>query len=464
MKKLEKLANLYPHIGEASRAILERFKTSNKTCLIMPTGTGKTLTSSIVVKTLKIKTMYLCPNRYILRQTKRNYSKSGIDNVSFISYPNMISRIKSGDINYFANIDLFILDEFHRLGSEVWGNESWRKIMETFPESKILGLTATEFRFLDGCRDMSQELFNGDVAYKLTLFQCFRRGILKAPLYVIGTDITAEIPKLEERVEKLKDPEHKKKAKRMVKNLVSSWEKSKGIAGLYKEYILSRKNINKLMVFYEGIDRTKEMQDLVERTLREAEYKGNIKFYVANSDNDDSLEEVTMFNDEKFDGLKVMLSINMLNEGIHVDDCTAEVMYRSTTSGNIYYQQIGRVMSLSNKICPVILDLVQNLTLSQGVKEQLIECEERGENTENQEDGIEIVIPENEDQINKELNIPEDNKKKNKKEPEGIEIKDMTIDFQEACKMLDEERWNLKIKFEQIKKDFEKDGLSIFGL
>lgn len=446
MKKLEKLANLYPHIKEASRAILERLSVSNKTCLIMPTGTGKTLTSSIVVKTLGLKTMYLCPNWCILGQTKRNFSKSGINNVSFITYPGMVSRIKSGDINYFADIDLFILDEFHRLGSEVWGNDSWKKIMDTFPESKILGLTATELRFLDGGRDMSMELFNGDVAYKLTLSQCFRRGILKAPLYVIGMDLKDEIPELEKRVEKIKDPKHKKTARELVKKLVSNWEETKGVAGLYKEYILSRKNLDKLMVFYEGIENTDSMKSLVEKTLREAGYEGGIKFYIANSDNDASLEEVSLFNEEPFDGLKVILSINMLNEGLHVDGCTAEVMYRSTTSGNIYYQQVGRVMSLSNKERPVILDLVQNVTLSQELKEKLEECERA------------------EKELEDHTNIPGNDINKF----EGIEIKDMTLDFQEACKMLDEERWrsvqNAKRVCENILKGDFSDFENIFTI
>lgn len=131
-KDLKQLTNIFPHVGEATNAILENLRKSRKTCLIMPTGTGKTMVSSIVVGDLGMKTMYLCPNAYILEQTKERYTESSL-NSQFMTYPEMMSRIKSGDLNYFSGIDLFILDEFHRLGSEIWG-ESWRE--KTFERDK----------------------------------------------------------------------------------------------------------------------------------------------------------------------------------------------------------------------------------------------------------------------------------------------------------------------------------------
>lgn len=436
--KTSKLTKIYPHIEKASEAVLDRLKKSRKTCVIMPTGTGKTMVSSVVIENLGVKTMYLCPNNYILDQTKEKYQWSGIES-RFTTYPDLMSRIKSGDINYFSGIDLFILDEFHRLGSEVWG-ESWKTVEKKFPESKILGLTATETRYLDGGRDMAKELFQGDISYELTLSGCFNEGILRAPKYVIAADITSTITEMEDKVNVIKNPEHKKEVKEMIKNLRHNWIRTKGLAECYRKYILENPSVDfqKMIVFHERISEADDIKKLVAKNLRDAGYQGGIKFYTANSENPESLEEIRGFNKDSYDGIKILLSVNMCNEGLHVEGCSVEVQYRSTTSKNVYLQQIGRIMSLGCKTQPVILDLVQNVSLSNGIidinpkdpRSRSGKCRDWGD-----------------------LNLPEE-----------FEIINTTLDYQKVCEMLDEERHELSIKCKQLLERYKTDGLFIVGL
>ena len=59
--------------------------------------------------------------------------------------------------------DYIILDEFHRCGAQMWG-VGVQNLLELFPQVPLLGLTATNIRYLDNQRDMADELFVGNVA------------------------------------------------------------------------------------------------------------------------------------------------------------------------------------------------------------------------------------------------------------------------------------------------------------
>lgn len=68
------------------------------------------------------------------------------------------------------------------------------------------------------------------------------------------------------------------------------------------------------------------------------------------------------FESDNYDGLKVAISVNMLNEGIHVPHVDGIIMLRSTISRLIIEQQIGRCLTAENILKrPVVLDLVNNM-------------------------------------------------------------------------------------------------------
>ena len=72
-----------------------------------------------------------------------------------------------------------IMDEFHRAGAEHWG-EKVQKLLALCPDAKLLGLTATNVRYLDNNRDMAGELFDGRIASEMTLSEAIVQGILPA--------------------------------------------------------------------------------------------------------------------------------------------------------------------------------------------------------------------------------------------------------------------------------------------
>lgn len=71
------------------------------------------------------------------------------------------------------------------------------------------------------------------------------------------------------------------------------------------------------------------------------------------------------FRDFKQDGdtthLRLLFAIDVLNEGIHVEDISGVILLRPTISPIVYKQQIGRALSASSAREPVIFDIVNNI-------------------------------------------------------------------------------------------------------
>ena len=112
------------------------------------------------------------------------------------------------DENEIAAIrpDFIILDEFHRCGVKQWG-QGTQALLNTYPNTSLLGLSATNIRFLDNQRDMAKELFDGYIASEISLGEAIAREILKPPKYVLSVySFQKDLEKYEERVEKLRNP------------------------------------------------------------------------------------------------------------------------------------------------------------------------------------------------------------------------------------------------------------------
>lgn len=73
-----------------------------------------------------------------------------------------------------------------------------------------------------------------------------------------------------------------------------------------------------------------------------------------------NINTINTTDQQKLSHLKLLYCIDMLNEGIHVDDVDGVILLRPTVSPIIYLQQIGRALSAGSKNQPVIFDLVNN--------------------------------------------------------------------------------------------------------
>ena len=119
----------------------------------------------------------LSPSEYIFKTQIENWENAGgekLRNIRFYTYAKLMGM--SCEELSVIEPDYIILDEFHRCGAEVWG-AGVQLLLQRYPKTPILGLSATNIRYLDGQRDMANELFDGNIASEMTLGEAIVRGM-----------------------------------------------------------------------------------------------------------------------------------------------------------------------------------------------------------------------------------------------------------------------------------------------
>ena len=179
---------LFRHNEEAYKAVVSMLAERNKAAVVHPTGTGKSFIGFKLCYDNSDKIIcWLSPSRYIYQTQLENLKEAsgGYEphNVKFYTYAKLMLL---SDEN-FSEIkpDYIILDEFHRCGAEYWGM-GVQKLLEMYPDTPLLGLSATAIRYLDNQRDMTDELFDGNIASEMTLGDAIVRGILDPPKYILS--------------------------------------------------------------------------------------------------------------------------------------------------------------------------------------------------------------------------------------------------------------------------------------
>lgn len=178
--------NLYKHNEEAYNSAIKMLNMKGKAAVIHPTGTGKSFIGFKLCENFPEKTVcWLSPSDYIFKTQLENLKRvaDGYEpkNIAFFTYAKLMNMCRE-EISEI-NPDYIVLDEFHRCGAEMWG-QGVQNLLDIYPEVPVLGLSATAIRYLDNRRDMSDELFDGNIASEMTLGEAIVRGILNAPKYV----------------------------------------------------------------------------------------------------------------------------------------------------------------------------------------------------------------------------------------------------------------------------------------
>ena len=348
---------LFPHNREAYDNVTAHFAQGNRlACIVHATGTGKSYVIGAVADDFD-RVLVVAPNDYVISQVQQTVKPS----VQFMNYSKLYTDFKA-DVFYPDKFDLIVFDEYHRTGADEWG-KAVIKIIEDNPQAKVFGTTATDIRYLDNERNMSDELFEGNIVSTLTIGQAWARDILKAPVYVCGLISFDETrSEQEKRIrESEMDDDKKRQSLSLLDRAQLEWEKVGGVVGLVKKYITP--DIKRILVFCPDIASSAQWMDQIKQWFLTAGIPIH-STYTVDSSKPDSLNFKNMeeFQQDGFEGVKVMFSVNMLNEGIHVPRVNAVIMLRRTISGNVFLQQFGRCMT-SNKeeLQPVVLDLQNNI-------------------------------------------------------------------------------------------------------
>lgn len=349
---------LFPHNQQAYDAAVSMLASSGKAAVIHPTGTGKSFIAFRLCEDRFPETIcWLSPSEHIFRTQKENLAAAGGEvprNIRFFTYAKimLMSEEEIGDIRPGT----VILDEFHRCGAEMWGKGVGR-LLESCPNAPVLGLSATNIRYLDNQRDMADELFEGNVASEITLGEAIARGILAAPKYIISVySYKKELKRYENRVRSMKNAAARSQAEKYMEALRRALDKADGLDEVFARHMTDR--AGKYLVFCSGIRQMDELLSCCGVWFSKVDPEPHI--YRVYSDDPQSSESFSSFKADQSGHLKLLFCIDMLNEGIHVDGLTGVILFRPTVSPIIYKQQIGRALTASGNKEPVIFDVVNN--------------------------------------------------------------------------------------------------------
>lgn len=350
---------LYKHNQDAYAAALKMLQATGKAAIIHPTGTGKSFIAFKLCEDYPDQTIcWLSPSGYIFKTQLENLQKAGGSepkNICFFTYARLMN-MTSEEISEI-HPDYIILDEFHRCGAEIWG-QGVKNLLNTFPDTPVLGLSATAVRYLDNQRNMSDELFDGNVASEMTLGEAIVRGILTPPKYVLSLfPHQKDLEKYEQRVRSAKSKAVRDQGELYLEALRRALAKAEGMETIFSKHMENR--AGKYIVFCANYEHMREMVALAPMWF--AGVDAVPRTYCAYSDDPETDKAFAEFKADDSGHLKLLYCIDMLNEGVHVDDVDGVILLRPTVSPIIYKQQIGRALAAGKKKNAVIFDIVLNI-------------------------------------------------------------------------------------------------------
>ena len=352
------MIQLFEHNETAYSAAVSMLHETGKAAIIHPTGTGKSFIGfKLCEDNPEKKFLWLSPSEYIFKTQLEALKKaSGYvpANIKFFTYAKLMNLSEAEILN--IKPDFIILDEFHRCGAARW-QDGIQRLLNSYPDAPVLGLSATNVRYLDNQRDMADELFDGCIASEMTLGEAIVRGILNPPKYVLSIySYQKDLEKYERRVKLAKNKAVRDVAERYLEALRRALEKAEGLDVVFKKHMDDPRG--KYIVFCANAEHMRQM--MAESKTWFEHIDQNYHVYSVYSDDPEASQSFADFKADDSDHLRLLFCIDALNEGIHVDGVSGVILLRPTVSPIIYKQQIGRALSASSTKNPVIFDIVNN--------------------------------------------------------------------------------------------------------
>lgn len=318
--------HLRPYQSAAIEAARERVRSGAKRCLIiMPTGGGKTVVASEIIRGATEKgsrTLFLAHRRELILQTCDKLLRFGVPHgvimggipaapqhqVQVASVQALAQRGGS-----LSRVDLVFLDEAHHASS----SNLYTKLLQRWPEARVVGLTATPWR-LDG--QGLADVFEAHVV-ATTPRQLRDEGYLVPVGGYVYEGIDTEGAKVRGGDFVAKDLEASATSRRVVGDIVSEWlmhaagKRTVLFAVTVEQSRLMVQEFLKAGVPAEHVDGTMptSARDAILRRLRAGE-------------------------------TLVVSNCNVLTEGFDCPELEVCVLARPTLSTSLYLQMVGRVL------------------------------------------------------------------------------------------------------------------------
>jgi superfamily II DNA or RNA helicase len=399
---------LWAHNKQAIEFLEESFKTTDSAVVVQPTGSGKSgvmfgYIESVLAKVKNV--IVIQPSLSIESAQKASslWNKKLDSKVRYITYSKMANLRKMTKENLvkqgFTDVDLIILDEVHHIAAPIW-SQGYECLKALNPACKIIGLTATPIRYLDGGRNVAEEYFHGNVIETLTLIQAIQQEIFAKPKYITAYYGKDEIlADMLSRINSFSCSEDARASLYAIyTKLRDDWNRQSDLDEKIEHYInlyLPDVNNLKFVIFTSGIAELQESKEIVKAWFKKRNIRKKINTFEVYSGN--GIDDETVFKGfarTHKDSVDLLFAVDKLNEGVHLKELSGIIMLRNTSSPTIYYQQLGRIFHTGMKRAPLVFDFVNNHNALAVVRSTLIDPEEvpvpiKGKGTKNHLTGVE---------------------------------------------------------------------------
>ncbi|EJL66272.1 DEAD/DEAH box helicase [Flavobacterium sp. CF136] len=327
---------LRPYQSESIDLSVNFLKGTSKgnSLVILPTGSGKSVVIAKILEPLEGKTIVLQPSKEILEQNFEKFSNYGkasiysasagekrIDKVTFCTIGSIINKK-----HLFKGLKNILIDECHLVNSDAG---MYNDFIKAFPESKVLGLTATPYRLEQTSTGpqltfitRSKPAIFDNVLYYVQNDVLFNAGFL-APLEYYNFDVI-DRSKLE------LNSSGTDFTQTSLRRYYKSIDMPSRIVKTALTILSKRKNI---LIFCSLIEEAKAVQ---KRIPGSAILTGETK----------KEERERILGQFKNGTIKCLINVGVLTTGFDYPALEAVLMARSTMSLSLYYQIVGRVMRI----------------------------------------------------------------------------------------------------------------------
>lgn len=383
------------HQLKAQKAMSKFFLDDDKGAgiLVLPTGGGKTYTAvywllkNIISKNKKI--LWLADQGFLLEQARESFRENILEidskrreeiNIRVVSgsdkhsNPNQIAisddillitaqtAISNWDddketkFQKFINENakdgnLFIVyDEAHhtpafgRRNLIIGGSENKIGITQTFPKTKLLGLTATPTYTDKRQRGWLWEIFKGGIIYEISKKNLEDQKILASPVF-IQEKTNFKLVLSDSDVDKLIF-KHQEIPAHLIEEIAKNEERNDFIA---QYYCNNKDKFGKTIIFLDRWYQCKMVENYINKKVGKEIASSVFSYVDVNKDIDyinNRKSNQNEINLERFrkGEIDVLINVKMLTEGVDVPDVKTVFLTRETNSTILFTQMVGRAL------------------------------------------------------------------------------------------------------------------------
>ncbi len=314
---------LLAHNQEVFEDLKKAYEKNNDVMLYHGTGLGKSFLFMELANTVFSgkKILFIVP-KHAVSQGVENYDEFMGENIHFETY-NYFKTPGMAKVAFDA-FDVVVFDECHHLGSDVYGaNARGLFGLVRGSDKYILGLTATDKRA--DKKDVPG--YFSEVIIGISIFEAIRRGIVPPFEYLVCSD----------------DAEERVGYDRKVKDFRKKIDPTLSLP-LLKDTVA--RNLRQRWICIFGSIASLEEHEEVIREIFPDDYK----IVKISTKHDATVKDI-----EKYEKT-VVLSVDMLIEGVHVKHTDGIIIFRNIQTIAVFQQVLGRVVHVGDTESPIVID------------------------------------------------------------------------------------------------------------